>query len=275
MIYVQTDASINPGNSGGPLVDSAGRLVGLNTAILSQSGGSEGIGLAIPSNIVRTVYERLRSSKGGRFRRGTIGVRPQTLTQALALGLGLPHDASVILSDVTPGSTAEAAGLKVGDLVLALDGKPMENGRQFEVNLYQRTPGERVNVTVLRDGRRQDIPVVVGEKPEDPDRFVALVEAEKNLIPRLGILAVELDDEILKLLPKLRGDEGVLVAARGSGEAGEEDLRPGDVIYSVNGVSIRSLVELRAAVDKAKRGEPLAFQVERKGQLLFLAQEVE
>ncbi len=275
MIYVQTDASINPGNSGGPLVDSAGRIVGLNTAILSQSGGSEGIGLAVPSNIVRTVYERLRSSKIGRFRRGTIGVRPQTLTQALAAGLGLPREASVILSDVTPGGTAETAGLRIGELVLALDGKPMENGRQFEVNLYQKMPGERVTVTVLRDGRRQDVPVMVGEKPEDPDRFVAFVEAEKNLIPRLGILAVELDDEILKLLPKLRGEEGVLVAARGSGEAGEDDLRPGDVIYAVNGVSIRSLTELREAVDRAKRGEALAFQVERKGQLVFLTQEAE
>ncbi len=274
MIYVQTDASVNPGNSGGPLVDSAGRVVGLNTAILSQSGGSEGIGLAIPSNIVRTVYERLRSSKTGRFRRGTIGVRPQTITQALAAGLGLPRDVSVILSDVTPGSTAEGAGLKVGELVIALDGKPMENGRQFEVNLYQKPPGENVTVTVLRDGRRQDVPVRVGEKPEDPDRFTALVEAEKNLIPRLSVLAVELDDEILKLLPKLRFDEGVLVAARAR-EGTDDDLKPGDVIYAINGVSIRSLAELRTAAERAKRGEALAFQVERKGQLLYLTQEVE
>ena len=130
-------------------------------------------------------------------------------------------------------------------------------------------------MTVLRDGRRQDIPVMVGEKPEDPDRFVAFVEAEKNLIPRLGILAVELDDEILKLLPKLRGDEGVLVAARGSGEAGEEDTAPGgrDLLGQrrVHPLAGRA----PAVVDKAKRGDALAIQVERKGQLLFLAQEVE
>jgi S1-C subfamily serine protease len=131
-----------------------------------------------------------------------------------------------------------------------------------------------VSVTVLRDGRRQEVAVRVGEKPEDPDRFVALVEAEKNLIPRLGVLAVELDDEILKLLPKLRFDEGVLVAARAR-EGTEEDLKPGDVIYAINAVSIRSLSELRAAAERAKRGEALAFQVERKGQLLYLTQEVE
>jgi serine protease Do len=274
MIYVQTDASINPGNSGGPLVDSGGRIMGLNTAILSQSGGSEGIGLAVPSNIVRTVYERLRAAKGGRFRRGTIGVRPQTITQALAGALGLPREGSVILGDVSPGSAGEKAGLAVGDIVLALDGKPMENGRQLEVNLYQKAPGTTVNVAVLRDGRRRDVPVVVAEKPEDPERFVALVDAERNLIPRLGVLAMELDDEVLKLLPKLRGNEGILVAARAR-VGTEEDLVPGDVIYAINGVSVRSLSELRTAVERTKRGDALAFQVERKGQLQYLTQEVE
>src|SRR5262245_37280968 len=256
MIYVQTDASINPGNSGGPLVDAGGRIMGLNTAILSQSGGSEGIGLAVPSNIVRTIYERLRSGKGGRFRRGTIGVRPQSITQALAVALGLPREGSVILGDVAPGSAGEKAGLQVGDVVLALDGKPMENGRQLEVNLYGKAPGTVVNLTVLRDGLRREVPVIVGEKPEDPERFVALVDAERNLIPRLGVLAVELDDDILKLLPKLRGSEGVLVAARAR-EATEEDLTPGDVIYAINGVSVRSLSELRTVVERAKRGDTL------------------
>jgi serine protease Do len=274
MIYVQTDASVNPGNSGGPLVDSGGRVVGLNTAILSQSGGSEGIGLAVPSNIVRAVYERLRSAKGGRFRRGTIGVRAQTITQALAAGLSLPKEGSVILGDVAPDSAAEKADLRVGDVVLALDAKPMQNGRQFEVNMYRKEPGTTVTVTVLRDGRRQDVPVVVAEKPEDPERFVALVEAEKNLVPRLGVLAVELDDEVVKLLPQLRGTEGVLVAARAR-EGTEEDLTPGDVIYAINGVSVRSLSELRTVVERTKRGEPLVFQVERKGQLQYLTQEVE
>ena len=274
MIYVQTDASINPGNSGGPLVDTAGLVVGLNTAILSQSGGSEGIGLAVPSNIVRTVYERLRTSTGGRFRRGTIGVRPQTITHALALTLGLPREGSVILGDVAPDGTAEKAGLAVGDVVLALDGKPMENGRQLEVNLYGKAPGTTVTVTVLRDGQRREVPVVVGEKPEDPERFVALVDAERNLIPRLGVLAVELDDETRKLLPKLRGPDGVLVAARAR-EGGEADLASGDVIYAINGVSIRSLAELRTAVERTKRGDVLAFQVERKGHLQYLTQEVE
>ena len=141
MIYVQTDASINPGNSGGPLVDAAGRMVGLNTMILSQSGGNEGIGLAAPSNIVRSVYEQIRRS--GRVRRGAIGVRAQTITPPLAAGLGLVFDRGVVLSDVLPSGPAAAAGLRPGDVVIALDAKPMENARQLDVNLYRRAPATR------------------------------------------------------------------------------------------------------------------------------------
>ena len=147
MIYIQTDASINPGNSGGPLVDVNGRVVGISTFILSQSGGSEGLGFAVPSNIVRTVYEQMRQH--GRVRRGAIGARVQTVTPELAEGLGLAQDWGVILADVYPRGPADAAGLRVGDIVLAMDGKPMENARQFQVNLYPHGVGETVRVEVL------------------------------------------------------------------------------------------------------------------------------
>ena len=116
MIYIQTDATINPGNSGGALVDTDGRLVGINTLILSQSGGSEGIGFAAPSNIVRNIFSQIR--KTGRVRRGEIGVNPQTITPLMAEALALTVDAGVVLSDVLPGSPAEKAGLAPGDLVL-------------------------------------------------------------------------------------------------------------------------------------------------------------
>ena len=140
MIYIQTDASINPGNSGGPLVNVEARVVGINTFILSQSGGSEGIGFAVPSNIVRTVYEQIR--RFGRVRRGEIGVYGQTITPELARGLGLYQMWGVVLADVYPGGPAATAGLQVGDVVLTLDGKTMENARQFQVNLYPRRVGE-------------------------------------------------------------------------------------------------------------------------------------
>jgi serine protease Do len=272
MIYVQTDASVNPGNSGGPLVDAQGRMMGLNTMILTQSGGNEGIGFAAPSNIVRTVYEQLR--KSGRVRRGVIGVRAQTITPPLASGLGLVFDRGVVLSDVTPAGPAEAAGLKPGDVVLTLDGKPMENARQFDVNLYRRVPGDSVTVSVRRGQQTVEAKVPVVPRPDDTERLQALVTPEKNLIPRLGVLGLELDEELLRVAGPLRGREGVVVAARAGGAEGDE-LRAGDVIYAVNGVSVLGLAELRSAVAGALPGQPLVLHVERSGKLLYVVIENE
>jgi serine protease Do len=273
MIYVQTDASINPGNSGGPLVDAAGRMVGLNTMILTQSGGAEGIGFAAPSNIVRAVYEQLR--KSGRMRRGVIGVRAQTITPALAAGLGLVLDRGVVLSDVTPGQPAEAAGLRPGDIVTALDGKPMQNARQFDVNLYRRAPGEQVTLSLRRGAQALELPVSVVARPEDTDRFLAMVTPERNLIPRLGVLALELDDELRRAAGPLRGRDGVLVAARAGGADSSDELKPGDVVYAVNGVSVLGLSELRSAVGRPAPGEPIVLHVERAGKLMYVVLEVE
>ena len=273
MIYVQTDASINPGNSGGPLVDAEGRMVGLNTMILSQSGGNEGIGFAAPSNIVRSVYEQLR--RGGRVRRGVIGVRAQTITPTLAAGLGLVFDRGVVLSDVTPAGPAEAAGLRPGDIVLALDGKPMENARQFDVNLYRRAPGDSVTLSLRRGEQAIEATVGVVARPEDADRFLSMVTPEKNLILRLGVLALELDEELRRAAGPLRGRDGVLVAARSTGSDEPGELRPGDVVYAVNGVSVISLSELRSAVGRPAAGEPIVLHVERGGRLIYVVVEAE
>lgn len=171
MIYIQTDAPINPGNSGGPLVDPEGRVVGINTFIISQSGGNEGIGFAAPSNIVRNVYEQIKQF--GYVRRGEIGVHAQTITSNLAAGLGLDRDWGVILGDVFPGGPADRAGLRIGDIVVELDGKTMENGRQFHVNLYSRAPGSIVTLKFLRDGVERTYRVRVIERPGDFDHRLA------------------------------------------------------------------------------------------------------
>ena len=241
--------------------------------ILSQSGGNEGIGFAAPSHIVRSVYEQLRTS--GRVRRGVIGVRAQTITPSLAAGLGLVFDRGVVLSDVTPAGPAEAAGLRPGDVVLALDGKPMENARQFDVNLYRRVPGDRVTLSIRRGPQALDLAVSVVARPDDTDRFLSMVTPEKNLIPRLGVLALELDDELRRAAGPLRGREGVLVAARSSGSDETEDLRPGDVVYAVNGVSVLGLAELRSAVGRPAPGQPLVLHVERAGRLIYVVVEAE
>ena len=206
MIYIQTDASINPGNSGGPFVDVEGRVVGINTFILSQSGGSEGIGFAVPSNIVRTVYEQIRQF--GRVRRGEIGVHPQTITPELARGLSLPQNWGVVLADVYPGGPAATTGLRIGDVILTLDGKTMENARQFQVNLYPRRIGESLDLEVLRGNARVTYSIAPIERRSDPDRFQAMVRPEEHLIPKLGILALNLTPEVSAMLPALREPRG-------------------------------------------------------------------
>ena len=273
MIYLQTDAPINPGSSGGPLVDVEGRLVGINTLILSQGGGNEGLGFAAPIHIVMSVVRGIKAE--GRLRRGWIGARVQTVTPLLAAGLALPPEAAVIVSDVVTDTPAARANLRVGDLVQVVDGRPVDNARQFDVRLYRAAPGETIKLELLRDGQRLVAEVPVVEKPGDPDRFASQVTPEKNLIPRLGILGIELDDEIRKAVPGLRGEMGVLVAARAGGAGGDEGLQVGDVVYALNGVSVRGLGELREAVSRAREESALVLQVEREGKLQFVAIEAE
>lgn len=274
MIYVQTDAPINPGNSGGPLVDIEGRVVGINTLILRLSGGSEGLGFAAPSNIVRSVFEQMRQT--GRVHRGEIGARTQTVTPTLAAALGLARSEGVIVSDVEPGAGAEAAGLQAGDLILTLDGKPMENARQLNVNLYRRTPGTTVGVEVLRGSQPLALTLPVRERTDALERLGGMVSPEANLIPRLGLLALTLDQELMNLLPPLRTRAGVVVAAvNAEGPLWQDPILSGDVIVSANREAVTSVESLRAMLARLKVGDPLALQVERKGQLSYLAVEIE
>jgi serine protease Do len=271
MIYVQTDAPINPGSSGGPLVDVRGRLVGVNTLIVSQTGGNEGLGFAVPSNIVRTVYEQLKAV--GYVRRGEIGIRAQTVTPILASGLGLARASGAVIADVLPGSPADGAGLRPGDQVLTLDGKPLENGRQLHVRLYRRLAGDVVTLEVLRDGQSLKVPVTMAERRGSLSGVTASIDPRQNLVPRLGILGVNLDSRIASLLPALRVRTGVVVASTVAGaiDSREGGLAPRDVVSAVNRTPVAGLSDLRAALNALRTGDPVVLQLERRGELMYLA----
>jgi serine protease Do len=275
MIYVQTDASINPGSSGGPLVDIRGQLIGINTLILSQAGGNEGLGFAAPSNIVRSVYEQIR--KNGRVRRGDIGVRAQTVSPVLASGLKLPRDYGAVLADVRPAGPAARAGLRPGDLVLALDGKPIENGRQLQVTLYRRFVGDLVSLEIVRDGQTLKVPVVMSERQDPIGDLSASIDPRENLVPRLGILGVTLDQRLAEMLPVVRVQSGVVVASTVAGaiDSREGGLAPGDVISAINRMPVAGLAEIRALLEQMKSGDPVVLQLERGGELMYLAFTIE
>ena len=268
MIYVQTDASINPGNSGGPLVDVEGRVVGINTLILSQSGGNEGIGFAAPSNIASNVFDQIR--KTGRVSRGEIGLRAQTVTPELAKGLGLPRDWGVVAADVTPNGPSAEAGLQIGDVVTTLDGKAMENARQLNVNLYRKPEGTRVILEVLRGADARRYVVTVRERSDDMSQLATLVTPERNVVARLGILALDLDDTIAPRLPALRARAGVVVAASTGESANSDPLRPGDVIYALNGKPVTGIEALRAALGDLKPGDPVVLLAQRGTELRYV-----
>jgi serine protease Do len=273
-IYVQTDAAINPGSSGGPLVDTSGHVVGVNTLILSQSGGNEGIGRAIPSSVIRSVYNQVRNE--GHLHHHGIGISARNITPALASGLGLSREDGVLIEDVIPQSPAQSRGLMLGDIILSVGKKPVQNIRQLALGLYSYAVSENAILEIQRGKQTISYEVPVVEKQDMQGRLADLIAKEQNRIPQLGILALTLDERLVSMLPPLRNQFGVVVAAKESEGAyiGEGAL-PGDVIYSVNGMPVSSVDSLRSVLDDLKLADALVLQVERLGSLHYVVLEME
>jgi len=268
MVYIQTDAPINPGNSGGPLVNVDGEVIGVNTFILSQSGGNEGLGFAIPSGLINVTYQQLR--KFGHIHRVQIGVGLQTISPVLAGALNLPRSYGVVVSDVLPDSPALAAGVRIGDVILSVDGRVADSVPYVAFRLMSVNAGSKIHLEVLRNKERLafDIPVV--EPPHEMDQIASLADPEKNLVRPLGIIGVEIDKKIAAMASDLRDPFGIIVVARSS-EGADIPLAAGDVIRSLNGQPMPTLDRLRAAVAALQPGAPVVLQIQRDQRLLFLA----
>ena len=273
-VYIQTDAPINPGNSGGPLVNTNGELVGINTFILTESGGSQGLGFAIPSSVVEFVYRELR--KYGRVHRSIIGAELQEITPDLAAGLSLKKERGVVVADVEPDGPAEKAGLQIQDILLSLDGRAIGSVPLAEMIVSTRPAGAVVKAEVLRGAQTVTLTIPVAEQKNDVDQLGDLVDPQKDLVAKLGIFAVPIDDDLAKQLEDLREPSGVIVAAMAADLLGvEADLQPGDVIHALNGKRVTTLDGLRAALKALPTGAAGVLQVERDNKYMYVTFEMD
>ena len=263
--YIQTDASINPGNSGGALVNSKGELIGINTAILSRSGGNNGIGFAVPTRIMSSVIEQLKDN--GEVRRGRIGVGIQNITPDIREALDLTTLNGALVSSVEDGTPADKAGLKEGDVIIGFNGDDINDSSDIRNSVGLVTPGTRADLTFLRDGKRRTTRIEVAEI-EDEDEVLAAEEAEE--LPAMEAFSGASIGNIPDDVDLRGGDKGVYIMSveRGS-KAFRAGLRRGDVIRSVNRKDVKNLKEFEARIE-GKDG-PFALSVERQGSRIFLA----
>ncbi len=269
-VYVQTDTPINPGNSGGPLVNADGELVGINTFILSSSGGNQGLGFAIPAGVVAYAYPQLL--KYGHIHEPEIGAILQTITPDLAAGLHLQRDFGVIVSDVAPGGPADRAGLRIQDIVVGVDGTSTGSLPMLSQSLYMHGSGEHVKFEVLRGASRLQLDISLAERPHKVDSLVDTADPVKNLVPHLAIIGVELNPDLAHSLPELRIPSGIIVAAKTLGAgSGEVPLQTGDVIHGLNGTTMTSLSDLRDGLAKLAPGDSVVLWIERYGQLIYVS----
>ncbi len=239
--FIQTDAAINPGNSGGALLDGQGRLIGINTAIFSRTGGSNGIGFAIPSKMVGVF---LNAARTGKMVSGWIGVEGEALTAQSAEQAGLDRPGGLLVTGIAPGSPGERAGIRVGDVLRSIDGQPVIDGGQLRYSLATKGVGNPVNIVLVRGGREQGVAVTLATPPETPARQVTPIAGRSILT---GVTVANLSPAFAQELGAGLPESGVVVVQIVNGApAAQIGLRPGDVIESIGGTPVRSVGEAAA-----------------------------
>jgi serine protease Do len=264
--FIQTDAAINPGNSGGPLVNLNGEVIGINTAIFTQGSGSQGVGFAMPSKTVLNVYNQL-IGPDHKVTRGSIGVQfGATPNPAVSRVYGVPE--GVVISSVRPGTPAEQAGLKTGDTIVSVDGKSIKNGDELVNEISSRKPGNKIRVGIVREGKRQELDVIVGDRA----KLLAEEGDEEDTAPnatpaesKLGITVRPVPRDMATQLGLAPG-RGVVVSdvkVRSFGE--DAQLQRGDIILEVNRQPVNSEEDFRRITSKLKSGDDVVFLVRQRG----------
>jgi serine protease Do len=269
--FIQTDASINPGNSGGPLINARGEAIGINTAIVSGSGGSIGIGFAVPVHLAKFVVPQL--AEKGQVERGWLGVSAQPLTRELAASLGVSRMEGALVSQVLDGSPAATAGVRRGDVIVALDGRKINRATDLSLLVAATPVGKDIAVSVLRDGKPMTLTARVARR-EGLAGLGAAPQAEPGQRPRLGV-AVE------PVTPALASQLGITSAAgliirqvQAGSPAAEAGLRPGDVIVEANRQPVTSMEDLRRAMDATQAGASVLLLIQREGATSYLTVKV-
>ena len=265
--FLQTDAAINPGNSGGPLVDLNGQVVGINTMILSESGGFQGIGLAIPADLAENVYHQLVTN--GKVTRGWLGVHIQDLTPELAKSFKLEPSKGVLVAQVDSDSPAAKAGLQSGDVIIDYNGKEIHSSRDLSLAVAETKVGVPAELRVLRDGTEMTLRVSIGERPDDLAQSGSAPTEEQH--GKLGITVQNITPDLAGQM-NLSSRQGVVVTeVRPGSPADDGGVRSGDVIREINRNVVRNAADLQATVRNLKKGDTVLLRVEREGQTLYLA----
>lgn len=263
--FIQTDAAINPGNSGGALINLKGEVIGINSAIASRSGGSQGVGFAIPINLAKRVMEDILEK--GRVIRGYLGVQIQEIDYEIARSMGLDEVAGALIADVVEDTPADKAGLETGDLVLRIDNKKIHTASELRNTISSHRPGEKVTLSVLRNKKLKKITVTLGELPEN----IQQAQRNETYSEGPGFSVEDLNGDLASRFG-LKQREGVVVTdVRPGSEAAEKGLRPGDIILRVGDQSISSVREFKKEFDKYKKGDSVLLLIQRKNLKLFVA----
>lgn len=274
--FIQTDAAINPGNSGGPLFNLDGEVIGVNSAIISPTGASVGLGFSIPSDLATTIVERLQDQ--GEIRRGTLGVRIQPVDARIASAFGLERPRGALVNNITEDGPADVAGLREGDLIVSIDGRDVENERSLSTRIAQAPIGEEVELEILRDGRTQTISATIEERTVTKPRisqsvFAAPVEPG-GAATALGVSVAPLNRDTLRTYRGFgEADEGVIVTYVDPQSDAADYINRGDIIVEIGGEPVRSpQAAARLAEDAAQSGEPILLRVTtRNGDTQFYA----